>query len=189
MSKEPHNAKDEHGSASEDSNSAFLFGDTAFRGDTHRLARLLVEDLEERDNWFQSELGAMLTHQLGAPLESELAGQAAPAIEARTTPDGIASQLTFRDVLFGQATSVAWLRRVKEYAKARLVRDASCFPAELARVLYYGSVLAARARYGERITSLTDAECRIGMDWVIKQDWVEAEVRDWFRSARVCLTD
>jgi hypothetical protein len=161
----------------------------AVRGDTHRLARLLLEGLEQRDNWFQNELGVMLTHQLGAPLELELAGKAVEAPPGKLALEPGSSPLTFRDVLFSPATSLAWLVRVKEYAKARLLRRDPCFPPELARVLYYGSLLAARARYGERITSLTDAECRIGVDWVIRQDWVEAEVREWFRSARGRLMD
>jgi len=191
MAKEPHHSHSEgdEAGASAESHSAFLFADAALRGDTHRLARLLVEDLEERDNWFRNELGSMLTHQLGAPVESELFGQEgnAPGSTAESVND--ASRLTFRDVLFTQATSVAWLLRVKEYAKARLVRKDPCFPAELARVLYYGSVLAARQLFGERITSLTNAECRIGTDWVIRQDWVGAEVRDWFLAAQARLTD
>jgi hypothetical protein len=184
MAKEPHNTEGDEEGASEESNSAFLFADAAIRGDTHRLARLLVEDLEERDNWFRNELGAMLTHQLGAPVESELFGQEGAAVRSHVESVAGGSRLTFRDVLFTQATSVAWLVRVKEYAKARLERKDPCFPAELARVLYYGSVLAARQRFGEEITSLTDAEFRIGVEWVIQQDWIEDEVRDWFRSAR-----
>ena len=185
MAKEPLNTEGDDKSASAESDSAFLFADVVLRGDTHRLARLLVEDLEERDNWFRNELGAMLAHQLGAPVESELCGQSGDGPGIDSVAD--ASRLTFRDVLFSQATSVAWLLRVKEYAKARLVRKDACFPAELARVLYFGSVLAAWQRFGERITSLTDAECRIGADWVIQQDWVEQEVRDWFRAARARL--
>jgi hypothetical protein len=131
----------------------------------------------------------MLAHQLSAPLELELSGQDGNAPRSTVGSVTDASRLTFRDVLFSQATSVAWLLLVKEYAKARLVRKDPSFPAELARVIYFGSVLAARQRFGERITSLTDAECRIGADWVIEQEWVEGHVRDWFRAARGRLAD
>ena len=75
MAKEPLNTEGDEKSASEESDSAFLFADVVLRADTHRLAQLLVEDPEEGDNWFRNELGAMLRHQLGAPVELELFGQ------------------------------------------------------------------------------------------------------------------
>jgi hypothetical protein len=56
-------------------------------------------------------------------------------------------------------------------------------------VLFYISVLAARRRHGERITSLTDSQCRTGVDWALKQDWIDPQLRDWFRSSRETLRD
>ena len=162
------------------------FAEVAFRGDTHRLARLLVDDLEQIEKWSEAELGAMLTHQLAAALESELVGtNKTQEAEADSSP----IRFTFRDAIFGQAASVDSLRRIKEYAKAHLVRKDPCFPAEISRVLYYGSVMAAYRLHGERITSLTDARFRTGVDWVLRQAWIDPRLREWFRSSLEFLTE
>jgi hypothetical protein len=60
MAEEPLKTEGEDPSASEESNSDFLFADVLLRGDPNRLAQLLVDDLEERDHWIQSELGGFI---------------------------------------------------------------------------------------------------------------------------------
>jgi hypothetical protein len=166
---------------------SLLFAEVAFRGDTHRLARLLVDDLAEREEWSDVELGSMLAHQLNAPLDAEL------AMCDRRRPDPITGTIdiarTFSQVLFGEAGSVDLLRRIKEYAKSHLVRKDPCYPVEISRVLYYGSVLAARRLYGERITSLSHTKCRSGVDWVLSREWIEPTVRAWFRASLAYVTD
>jgi hypothetical protein len=156
------------------------FAEVAFRGDTHRLARLLVDDLEQVEKWSEVELGAMLIHQLAAAVEPELVGsnktQDAQAVSSPT-------RFTFREAIFGQGASMDSLRRIKEYAKAHLVRKDPCFPVEISRVLYYGSVMAAYRLHGERITSLTDAKFRNGMDWVLRQAWIDPQLSEWFRAS------
>ncbi len=161
--------------------------EVAFRGDTDRLARLLVDDFEESGNWFPSELGAIRMHQLGAPLEPELVVPDQNRSESTSAASQNSPQRTFRDVLFSEAASVEALRRIKDYAKAHL-KD-SCFPAEVARVLFYACVLAARRGRGERITSLTDSQCLAGVDWVLNRDWIDPQLLDWFRSSREFLRD
>jgi hypothetical protein len=171
----------------DDPGTSLFFAEVAFRGDTHRLARLLVNDLEAREKWSDGELGSMLAHQLGAPLDPELARCALWRSDAATGKRGTPE--TFRDVLFGGQGSVDALRRVKEYAKAHLGREDSIYPVEMSRVLYYGSVMAARRVHGERITSLSDAELRRGVGWVLRQAWVDSQLREWFRASLEFLAE
>ena len=141
----------------DDPGSSLFFAEVAFRGDTHRLARLLVDDLEEREAWSDGELGSMLAHQLNATIDPEL--DRCDHRRADALNKTMESERTFRQVLFGGTGSVLLLRRIKEYAKAHLVRRDPCYPVEISQVLYYGSVLAARQLHGERITSTL--RCRL----------------------------
>jgi hypothetical protein len=188
MTKQPDVNQNESSDGSEDPGTSLFFADVAFRGDTHRLARLLVDNLETTEKWSKQELGAMLTHQLGASLDPELPAADRHLSDGGASVDHGLTRRTFGEVIFGECTSVRAMRLVKEYAKAHLVfKDP--FPAEISRVLYYGSVLAARRRCGERISSLSDAKCRIGVDWVLKQEWIAAGILDWFRASREALSD
>lgn len=163
--------------ADRDANSEFLFSGATYLGDTHRLARLLVPDLEEREVWSVSEMGAMLKHQLAVPLELELKTNEMSGADAASIPSG----MTFREALFGDGATLTVLRHIKDYAKWHLLRKDRILPPELVRVIYYGSVANARRRFGDRITSLADSDCRTGIEWVSKQEWVESEVRQWFQ--------
>jgi hypothetical protein len=174
--------------APEEPGTSLFFADVAFRGDTHRLARLLVDDLETTEKWSKEELGTMLTHQLGTSLDPELSSADWNLTDGGAGRNQGLTRRTFGEVLFGEGTSVRALRLIKEYAKAHLVHK-DPFPAEISRVLYYGSVVAARRRCGERISSLSDAKCRIGVDWVLKQEWIAPEILDWFRASRDALSD
>jgi hypothetical protein len=186
MTSEQDHAESRRSTTLDELGTNMYFAEVAFRGDTHRLARLLVDDLEQVEKWSEVELGAMLIHQLTAALEPELVGtNKTQEAEAASSP----TRLTFGDAIFGQAASTDSLRRIKEYSKAHLVRKDPCFPVEISRVLYYGSVLAAYRLHGERITSLTDAKFRTGVDWVLRQAWIDPQLREWFRSSLEFLAE
>jgi hypothetical protein len=187
MTQTPNKAAGRHSGGLEGPGSSLFFAEVAFRGDTHRLARLLVDESAEREEWSEGELSSILAHQLDATIGPELdrydQGSANAPIGSRD------SGPTFRQLLFGNTGSVEALLRVKEYAKARMVQRDPCYPVEILQLLYYGSVMAARRFHDQRITSLSDVQFRKGVDWVLRQEWIEPSLRAWFRAAAECLTD
>jgi hypothetical protein len=146
---------------------------TVFRAEPRRLAYLL--DLTETvtQPWRVQELSAILKHQLSAPIESDLAQQApsdrgsAQRVNART----------FGDLFHHPAPPIELLRSVKDFAKANRNHPASTLPNEIATLLYYVSVIVARWRCGEVITTLSDEELGAGIGWAIAQPWVDEKTR------------
>ena len=83
------------------------------------------------------------------------------------------------------------LRSTKDFAESQLLLVDAPLPADVARVLYYGSLLVARGRCREAIGDLSDlsnAELLAGVDWVISQDWVGSEIKERFRVYRSGVT-
>jgi hypothetical protein len=72
------------------------------------------------------------------------------------------------------------LELAKDFGKA-LRLDSSCgVPAEVATVIYYASIVAARVRLGRRISDLDEAALRRGVEWTLAQPWLDAAMRAMF---------
>jgi hypothetical protein len=151
------------------------------QSDPSRLAQLFeLEDTPHRA-WSQEELGAMLSHQLAAPLLLDLERVApfGPAV-----PQGsVRPSLTFGELLSQSQPSLELLKKTKQFAKASRVRGESALPPEIATLLYFGSIVVARHRLGERISEQSDEALVYGVQWVIDQPWVDEATRGLFRSA------
>src|SRR5687768_10590892 len=90
--------------------------------------------------WRQSDLGDVLCHQLAAKLDLG-------------SPEGCVSPQTYGDLLLRDPTpSVEALRQVKEWAKPFMSRDDGDVPREVAGVLYFAAIFAARLRLDRRIS-------------------------------------
>jgi len=149
------------------------------RAEPRRLANLL--DLTEAvtQPWRAQELSAILKHQLSAPIESDLAHE---AVSDRGSAQRV-NVRTFGDLFHHPAPPIELLRSVKEFAKANRNHPASALPNEIATLLYFASIAVARARCGRRITSLSENEIRVGIDWTIAQDWVDSRTKALLREA------
>src|SRR3954467_5239772 len=84
--------------------------------------------------WQPDELGAILTHQLDAPLRETLAVAA-----DEVTPWG-----TLRELFLNPSVPVVWLERVKRVTKDASADEESGVPREVSTVLYIGSIVLAR---------------------------------------------
>jgi len=153
------------------------------------LARMLAIDNEEMPCWLLSELGAVLRHQLMAPIEfdlSRLDPQAALRLqrELRTAVPRIRS---FADLFRHPRPPLKLLELTKQFAKASRNHPESPLPEEVASLLYYACIVAARLRCGRRISDLDDDALAKALRWVLQQEWLDAETRTLFRQGQQAL--
>jgi hypothetical protein len=157
-----------------------------------QLAYLLGLDTAEPGEWGPDELGAILRHQLDAPLSVDLplsptAPWAGPGIEPSAT--GASSEVpgTFADLFHRPDPPTQLLRVVKDFAKANCCHPASALPNDIATLLYYETIVAARLHARQRISQLTEEELRAGVTWVLEQTWVDERTRGLFTEALLTL--
>jgi hypothetical protein len=147
------------------------------------LAQMLAVDGQERRCWLRGELGAVLRHQLAAPVEfdlSRLDPRAARRLHQamRTSVPRIRS---FADLFRHPRPPLTLLELTKQFAKASRNHPEGPLPEEIASVLYYASIVAARLRWGRRITDLDDTALAQALRWGLHQAWVDDKTRTLFR--------
>jgi len=146
-----------------------------------RLSRIM--DLgggEEAGLWQAEELGAMLKHQLAAPLEfdfSFLEAERPPSLDALAKTQGPPIR-TFGDLLHHPRPPLELLQSAKEFAKGLRSRADAPVPEEIATMLYLLSILVALTRCGRRITKLDEQGLRQSLDWALTQPWLDQASRD-----------
>lgn len=143
------------------------------------LAKLLA--LDGALPWSDDDLGAILRHQLQLPLEAELGSslQGASADELRQT---------FGDLLTSSVPCLSLLRAAKEFAKANRSDPNACLPGDVATVLYYAAILAARLRWRARISDLAPHDLLGGIEWTLSRHWLAPSLAPLFREARSILS-
>jgi hypothetical protein len=150
-----------------------------------QLAELLARSDPEAPLWRPDELGALLQHQLCAPVEVDLGTlppSAAQQLKGLSDAEGLLLK-SYADLFRHPRPPLRLLRLVKDFAKAASAAPAGPVPREVAQVLYYASIAAALVRWGERITSLDDEALRCGFRWVQRLSWAEAETTALMASA------
>src|SRR5205823_4989142 len=92
--------------------------------------------------------------------------------------DGKAPPLnSFGDLLSHPRPPLELLELTKEFAKTSDTRASSPLPPEVATVLYYAAIVAARLRHGAGITGLGARDLRDGIAWALRQPWLDGRVR------------
>lgn len=137
-----------------------------------KLARMLAAD--DLADWTGDDTAAILRHQLAAPLLPDLLlvpGAEEPRLRAllQNRP-GAAS---FLDQLTALHPSLELLHAIKAFA--RHVHDDRANPLHgpPSDILYYAAIAAALLRGNERITSLSNADLRTGLNWTLAQHGAE----------------
>jgi hypothetical protein len=149
-----------------------------------RLARLLAVGTGGESGWRPEEMGAVFAHQWSATVEFELGGLRPPAAQRLASLSAAQGLLvrSFGDLFRHPCPPLELLVLTKDYAKRLLDSDDSPLPREIALALYYTSILVARDRLGQRISALDEAGLAKGVDWLVVQDWVDAETKELLRA-------
>lgn len=142
------------------------------------LQGLMLRASRDCSAWSERDLGAILIHQLDAPLESDL------SLVFLNIHDAIrpVSDLTFGGILQHPHPPRAALALIKDFAKYLHRKEDADYPEQVATVLYYASIAAA-TRSGIRITSLSTDKISEGCQWALKRTWLTPDLRQLFANA------
>jgi hypothetical protein len=140
--------------------------------------RMLALAHEDSSGWLPAELAQIWRHQLGAPLDVELAESWG---EWTANNSQQAAPRTIGDLLSHPAPPRKLLLLVKGLAADR--REQDSFPVEIATALYYATAAVALTRLGERITELDDATLRGGFHWATRVSWLDESTRSVLEAA------
>lgn len=142
------------------------------------LQGLMIRASKDCSAWDEQDLGPMLNHQLNAPLKSDLS---MVFLNIQDTLQQV-SDLTFGALLQHPRPPESALTLVKDFAKHLHREGEAAYPAKIATVLYYASIAAA-ARAGMKITSLSADKIREGCQWALTQTWLTPGLKQLFTNA------
>ena len=150
-----------------------------FDTDRHQLATLLDLSPDAERLWGDDELGALLRHQMTAPMQVDLINlERGLALKVRNLAESLGLTLkSFGDLLAHPNPPVELLKITKDFAKACRLSPHSPIPHEIASVLYFASIAAAMVRCRRRITGLTNDALAEGFRWVLTRPWLDAPTR------------
>jgi hypothetical protein len=153
---------------------------TAFDTDRQQLATLLDLAPDAERLWRDEELGAILRHQLTAPMQVDLINlERGLAVKVRNLAEAQGLTLkSFGDLLAHPNPPVELLQITKDFAKACRLSPHSSLPREIASVLYFASIAAALVRCRRRITGLPNDALADGLNWVLARPWLDAPTRN-----------
>ncbi len=152
------------------------------QSDPAHLARMMAMAEKNERVWRPDELGAVLRHQLGAPVQLDL-GNFNPGDARRLATLGNSQGLllkSFSDLFHHPQPPIELLEMVKQFAKTSRSHPDSPLPREIATLLYYAAIVVAMTRCGRRITNLDDAGLKQGIGWVLNQNWIDDRTRGIF---------
>lgn len=143
------------------------------------LARLISASDPAERIWRPADLGPMLRHQMATAVRFELDGLV-PVVARRAFQSAVAQRIAIRsfgDLLRHPYPPVDLLILTKQYARAMLEHPERPLPEEIARVLYYASIVVARMRLGQRISTLGDDALIEGVRALLSQEWLDGPTR------------
>jgi len=153
------------------------------------LAQMLDIGPDTHGLWEPGELGTILEHQLAAPLEFELVGMDRSQLDElrHDWPAGPALE-TFGDLLRHPRPPVELLKLTKAFAKASRAHPDSPLPEDVAGVLYLASIVVALTRCRKLITGLGKEGLSYGLDWALKQTWLDESIRQLLEEGHDALS-
>jgi hypothetical protein len=131
--------------------------------------------------WSVTDLAAIWRHQLAAPLLLDLGSINDDANTAVSTHTRSAPRLeSFADLLGHPSPPIELLQLVKQFAKSQRHAGTALFPAEIASLLYYLAIVLAALRLRRRITRMDHSHLRQGVEWCLRQPWIDPATRELF---------
>ena len=147
--------------------------------DSRLLAEMMDPDPSGGRGWHNEDLGAILRHQLSAPVQFDLgnlAREVAQKLRMLSEAEGLLVK-SFGDLLGHPNPPIELLEMTKDFAKACASHPDSPLPKEIASLLYFASIVVALTRRGERISQLSDVALRRGIERVMDQPWLHDKIR------------
>ncbi len=147
------------------------------------LSRLLALDRADQSAWGAADLHAILCHQLDAEVEFDLThfgGVARETMANVATSGDVKGPRTFGQLLTDPDPPLEMLDMIRRFAKRSRTQGSEGMPEEVATVLYYAAIAAARLRHRVSISKLDDAALGSGLDWALRQSWMAEPLRDLF---------
>ena len=162
---------------------------SVFDTDRKQLAQLLDLEPGAERIWASEELGAILKHQLSAPLQVDLINlEQGLAVKLKNLAESQGLLLkSFADLLYHPNPPVELLQITKQFAKSCRLSANSPVPHDIASVLYFASIVAAMVRCRRRITGLDNEEVRSGIDWALALPWLDKPTRSLFQEGQEFL--
>ena len=157
-----------------------ILSNESIKHDTSPLSQLIAFDSDDRAIWPAVQLRAILRQQLLAPFPAAVLPVSMDSGEGDAAEPRLES---FQDLLNHPRPPVDLLCQTKEFAKRAKDDAASHMPPEIALLLYYGSISIALVRRGQRITTLCDDDLRQGLNWAIREPWVDQALKAIFLEA------
>lgn len=146
---------------------------------SNSLAGLMKFSDASQADWSPAELGAILRHQLSAPLEYDLrtiAPGGQRAIDQMTAAISTGPRpKNFADLIAHPNPPLDLLTLMKDFSRAG--RENGTLPPEVGTSLYYVAILLAQFRCNTRITQLDDAALRKGLQWTASLPWLTDEMK------------
>jgi len=150
-----------------------------FKSRAKALAALMESGEERSTLWQADELASIFRHQMNSPMLVDLGGfdpRTAHRLESLGEAKGLVLR-SFADLFHHPAPPLELLELVKDFAKANVDHPESGLPSDIASALYYASIAAALVRLKSRISKLTDADLRRGLDWALTQPWLDQKTK------------
>jgi hypothetical protein len=150
------------------------------------LSQLLACDKQSGATWNGSDLHSILRHQLDTDVEFDLThfgGVAKETLASQLTGRGQAEYGTFGQLLTAPDSPLEMLDLIRRFAKRSRTQTPGELPEEVATVLYYAAIAAARLRHGASLSKLDDEALQAGLEWGLKQTWLTEPLQDLFNDA------
>jgi hypothetical protein len=160
-------------------------------GDPRRLSGFLDPAELDRRIWRESELEAILRHQLSTAVEFDLGRMnhgSAQKLSMASAAEGLLLR-SYGDLFRHPCPPVELLILTKDFAKRHLHHPESPLPRQIAKVLYSASIVAAMLRCRRRITSLSDAALKMEIEWALGQTWLDGTMRSLLQEGLAALAD
>lgn len=133
--------------------------------------------------WQREDMAAIFRHQMSAPLDFDLSGEVvlgtATIAALHDLPNANQSGIaTFGDLFRHPQPPLGPLKLCKSFFKRTVGLQPKDSPEhQVAYQCYLLTLAVARLRHGQRITNLSDKEFLKGLNWALKQHWVDNAIR------------
>ena len=128
--------------------------------------------------WAAEDLAFIWRHQLAAPLVLDLGGIAPDAEATVTALCGSQSIQSLADLLGHAAPPLGVLRLLKDFSRVQRSQADSAYPSQIAIAMYFAAIALALARLECRITAMDDTRLGAGLEWMLRQVWLDQGTRE-----------